>query len=215
MPHLSKDLQKSCQTYARLMQEIKRRHSVIAEVLNQTIPMPQMAAFEFCYLQLRKICEVFALGCLAVHGDIPEVRSKLVEKTYSADQIMKRLIQIHPQFYPVPSKQTVDQVTQKPIELTPVGTGFLTKDELLTLYGECGNYLHRGTIRQLLSKWEPTPDFEKITRWGSKLVALLSHHQIQTSQPDLQIWFLMHAEDGNVHWSIMEKLAADDPRMPR
>jgi hypothetical protein len=102
MPNPSKDLQKSCQTYARLMQEIKRRHSVIAEVLNQAIPMPEMAAFEFCYLQLRKICEVFALGCLAVHGDIPEVRSKLVEKTYSADQIMKRLTQIHPQFYPVP-----------------------------------------------------------------------------------------------------------------
>ena len=215
MPHPSKDLQKSCQTYARLMEEIKRRHSVIAEVLNQTIPMPQMAAFEFCYLQLRKICEVFALGCLAAHGDIPEVRSKLLEKTYSADQIMKQLTQIHPQFYPVPSKQTVDQVTHKPIEVTPIATGFLTKDELLTLYGECGNYLHRGTIRQLLGKWEPTPDFRKITQWGSKLVALLSHHQIQTSQPDLQIWFLMHAEDGNVHWSIMEKLAADGPRIPR
>jgi hypothetical protein len=214
MPQPSRELQKSCETYARLMEEIKRRHFVISQVFNQTIPMPQMAAFEFCYLQLRKICEVFALGCLAAHGDIPGVRSKLLQKTYSADQIMKQLTQIHPQFYPVPSKQIVDQVTQKPIEVTPIATGFLTKDELVTLYGECGNYLHRGTIRQLLGKWKPTPDFEKITLWGSKLVALLSHHQIQTNQSDLQIWFLMHAEDGNVHWSIMEKLAADDPRIP-
>jgi len=197
------------------MEEIKRRHSVIAQVLNQTIRMPQMAAFEFCYLQLRKTCEVFALACLAAHGDIPEVRSKLLQKTYSADQIMKQLTLIHPEFYPVPSKQTVDQVTQKPIEVTAITTGFLTKDELLTLYGECGNYLHRGTIRQLLGKWEPTLDFDKITAWISKIVTLLNHHQIQTSQENRQIWFLMNADDQRVHWSIMEKLAADDPRIPR
>jgi hypothetical protein len=208
------ELEKSCHTYARLMDEIKRRHALIAQVLNQTIPMPQMAAFEFCYLQLRKICEIFALGCLAAHGDIPEVRSKLLQKTYNADQIMKQMSHIHSEFYPVPGKQTVDQVTQRPIEVPPITTGFLTKDELLALYGECGNYLHRGTIRQLVGKWEPTLDFEKIALWISKIVTLLSHHQIQTSQPSKQIWVLMHAEDGNVHCSIMEKLAADDPRVP-
>jgi hypothetical protein len=87
----------------------------------------------------------------------------------------------------VPSKQTLDQVTQRPIQVTPITTGFLTKDDLLALYGECGNYLHRGTIRQLLGKWEPTLDFDKILAWISKIVTLLSHHQIQTSQADTQI----------------------------
>ncbi len=143
MPAPPKELQKSCQIYARLMEEIKRRQLVIGQVLGHTISMPQMAAFEFCYMQLRKICEVFALGCLAAHGDIPEVRSKL-QSTYNADQIMKQLTRIHSRFYPVPSKQTVDQVTQRPIQVTPITAGFLTKDELLTLYGQCGNYLHRG-----------------------------------------------------------------------
>jgi len=214
MPAPPKELQKSCQIYARLMEEIKRRQLVIGQVLGHTISMPQMAAFEFCYMQLRKICEVFALGCLAAHGDIPEVRSKL-QSTYNADQIMKQLTRIHSRFYPVPSKQTVDQVTQRPIQVTPITAGFLTKDELLTLYGQCGNYLHRGTIRQLLGKWEPTLDFEKINAWISKIVTLLNHHQIQTSQADIQIWVLMHAEDGNVHWSIIKELAVNDPRIPR
>jgi hypothetical protein len=45
--------------YILLMEEIKRRDEVIRQVLSNTISMPQMAAFEFCYLQLRKICEVF------------------------------------------------------------------------------------------------------------------------------------------------------------
>ena len=170
--------------------------------------MPEMAAFEFCYLQLATRISRGTWG----HS---RMRSKLLQKTYSADQIMKQLTQIHPQFYPVPSKQTVDQVTQRPIEVTPITTGFLTKGELIALYGECGNYLHRGSIRQLLGKWEPKLDFAKIGVWNSKVIGLLSHHQIQTSQAELQIWFLMQGEDGNVHWSIMEKLAPDDPRIPR
>jgi hypothetical protein len=176
--------------------------------------MPQMTAFEFCYLQLQKICEVFALGCLAAHGDIPQVRTQL-QSTYNADKIMKQLSRIHSRFYPVPGTQTVDQVTLRPIKVTPITTGFLTKDELLTLYDQCGNYLHRGTIRQLLGKWEPTLDFDQIKISMSKIITLLNHHQIQTSEPDTQIWVLMQGEDGKVHWSIMKELAADDPRIPK
>jgi hypothetical protein len=65
MQHQPTELEKIGPLYARLMEEIKRRTEVIREVLNNTITMPEMAAFEFCYLQLRKICEVFALACLS------------------------------------------------------------------------------------------------------------------------------------------------------
>jgi len=172
--------------YIQLMEEIKRREEVVRQVLNNTISMPQMAAFEFCYLQLRKICEVFALACLTVHGDIPGVRTRLLQRTYNADQIMKRLGRIHPRFYPVPGQQKIDLVTGKPIEVIPITSGFLTKDDLINLYGECGNYLHRGSIRQLLGKWEPTLDFQKIALWIGKIITLFSHHQIQTSQANTQ-----------------------------
>jgi hypothetical protein len=50
MPQLPKELEKSCQVYARLVEEIKRRQSVIAQVLNGTMTMPQMAAFEILLL---------------------------------------------------------------------------------------------------------------------------------------------------------------------
>lgn len=153
-----------------------------------------------------------ARACLAAYGDIPEVRAKLLQKTYNADQIMRQLNRIHSQFYPVPSKQTVGPVSQKPIEVTPITSGFLTKDDLISLYGECGNYLHRGSIRQLLTRWEPTLQWQKIADWMSKIITLLNHHQIQTSQADTQIWILMqHKGDGQVHWHIMRELA---PRHP-
>lgn len=61
--------------YARLIEEIKRRVEVIQRVVDGQVAIPKMAVFELCYLQLRKICEAFALACLAAHGDIPEVHS--------------------------------------------------------------------------------------------------------------------------------------------
>ena len=201
------DLEKIGPLYASLMEEIKRRVEVIRQVLDGTSPMAPMAAFEFCYLQLRKICEVFALACLTAHGDIPGVRAKLLQKTYSADQIIKQLSTLHPQFYPVPGKQQLDPVTQKVIGLDDIKSGYLTKDELLSLYGECGNYLHRGSIRQLLTKWEPTLDFKKISTWLDKLITLLSHHQIQTSQQKKQLWVLMEDKvDHRVHWAVMMEM---------
>jgi hypothetical protein len=203
----STSLERIGQLYANLMEEIKRRVEVIRIVIDGSCPLPAMAGFELCYLQLRKVCEIFALGCLAVHGDIPGVRTRLLQKTYNADQIIKQLTALHPQFYPVPSEQRLDAVTQKVIEVVPITSGYLTKDDLLKLYGECGNYLHRGSIRQLLTKWEPTLDFNQIISWVDKIIKLLNHHQIQTSEPDKQLWVLMHGkESGKVHWFIMKEI---------
>jgi len=208
MPKRPSDLASIGPIYAKLMEEIKRRTEVVGHVCNGTITLPPMAGFELCYVQLRKICEVFALACLTAHGDIRGVQDKLLQKTYNADLIIKQLGLLHPQFYPVPSKQKLDPVTQRPISVEAITSGYLTKDELLKLYGECGNFLHRGSIRQLLSKWEPTLDFQRINNWVGKIVALLNHHQIQTSQPDKQLWVLMHGkDDGKVHWHVMVEVA--------
>lgn len=194
--------------YAGLMEEIKRRVDVVQQIRSSNCPLPKMAAFELCYVQLRKICEVLALACLSAHGEIPDVRSNLLQKTYSADKIIKMLSNIHSRFYPVPGQQRLDPVTQKPVEVINVTSGFLTKDDLLNLYGECGNYLHRGSIRQLLTKREPTLDFEKIWSWIDKIARLLNHHQIQTIQPDIQLWVLMQGtDDGKVCWHIMKKVS--------
>lgn len=133
--------------YSTLMEEIKRRVDVLHLLLDGSHPLPQMAAFELSYMQLRKICEVFALACLVAHGELPDLRRKLVQKTYQADHIIKLLSKLHPRFYHVPGKQRLDPDSQKPVEVITLTTGFLTKDDLVNLYGECGKYLHRGSIR--------------------------------------------------------------------
>jgi hypothetical protein len=201
------DIENIGRLYARLMEEIKRRVQVVQQVLNGTWVMPQMVAFELCYVQLRKICETFAIACLTAHGDIPGVRTKLMQKTYNADLIIKQLGSLHPEFYPVPTQLQLHPVTAEPIKTVNIESGFLTKEDLLNLYGECGNYLHRGSIRQIVTNWEPTIDFEKIKQWVDKIIKLLNHHQIQTSDPHKQIWVLMHDKDkGKVHWHLMQMI---------
>lgn len=201
--------------YAELMEEIKQRVDVILRVIESRVPLPKMVAFELCYLQLRKICEVFALACLCAHGDIPEVRGKLLQKAYDADQIIKRLTRLHPDFYPIPGTQVCDAVTGRPVRIERLASDFLTKSELLKMYGECGNYLHRGSVRQLLTNWEPAPNFKEIEEWVKKITILLNHHQIQTRRPDVQLWVLMRSrDDGKVKWAIMQRRDAQKRQVP-
>ena len=95
--------------------------------------MPQVANLELGYLQLRTICELIALACLAAHGDVPETTSKRLTKAYNADQIMKALENLHPSFYPVPGRQVRDQAG-KVVEVVPVDKPYLTKRELQRFY---------------------------------------------------------------------------------
>src|SRR5271155_3524709 len=87
--------------YAGLMEEIKRRVDVVRQALLGRYALPLTVAFELCYLQLREICEVFALTCLVAHGDLPGLRRKFIQKSYQADHLIKELSKLRPQFYPV------------------------------------------------------------------------------------------------------------------
>src|SRR5687767_7728977 len=89
--------------YCDLMEDVKRRMDVIKDVIEKKIPLPNIVAFELCYLQLRKICELIARACLAAHGDIPESRGQLSGK-YHAGEIITRLEALHPDFYPRPGR---------------------------------------------------------------------------------------------------------------
>src|SRR5665213_3618026 len=119
--------------YCDLMEEIKARHSIIENVFAGKFNLPPFAASEFCYLQLRVVCELIALACLAAHGDIEATRKGKLFKAYNADQIIKDLGRLHPDFYPRPTKQVIDD-KGVPIKVTPITSGYLTKEDLLTLY---------------------------------------------------------------------------------
>jgi hypothetical protein len=88
--------------YANLMSETKARLSWIAHMVNGQSKLDPVIARESCDLQIRLICELIALCCLVVHGDIEEVKGAKFQKQWSAPELLKGLETLHPHFYPMP-----------------------------------------------------------------------------------------------------------------
>lgn len=161
--------------YAALMGEVKVRFKAFDHALNGGAPWPGPITQEFCYLQLRMICELIAMGCLVAHGDITEANK--LQKEYAADKIMNALEGLHQDFYPKPHKEM--RTGPNSFHLQPLESGFMTKPELISLYRRCGEMLHRGTLRKLLSAKTPIQvDFPEIGQTLDKIHALLNGHRL-------------------------------------
>jgi len=191
--------------YAELMEEVKIRISSMDMAMQGRTGLPGALAREFCFLQLRMLCELIALGCLTAHGDIEE--STKLRKEYAADKIIEQLEQLHPHFYPRACKQTkrgphlFDAIMMKDDE------GFLTKPELLKLYGKCGDSLHRGSLKKLLSPTSAIQrHFRDIVEWQKKIVTLLDYHAIFLIEKKSMVLFVLRNIDNNnrVNWALVE-----------
>jgi hypothetical protein len=161
--------------YISVLEEVKLRIDCINVALNGQTNLPERGALEFCYLQLRMLCELIALGCLVVHGDISETKN--LKKLWAADEIVKRLERLHPDFYPHP----VIISFPKPGEVfaDKVQSGFLTKSGLVKLVGVSGDVLHRGSLKNLRSPNETLQrGFDGVRYWGQRLATLVQQHRI-------------------------------------
>ena len=172
--------------YCNLMMEAKLRLLVIDGIFTGKYKVPHRPAFELCYLQLRMICEIIALGSVALHGDIPAVNSAKFRGAYEADWILKRLESLHPTFYPEPGF-VLGSVPAGPMEFAPMADPYMTKAELLKLYYQCGEALHRGTSKNLTTMWAK-PDLSAVADASSKLVSLLTFHRIAFVGGEFELW---------------------------
>ncbi|MEQ9248654.1 MAG: hypothetical protein RLO21_21970 [Nitratireductor sp.] len=167
------------QTYAHLMNEIKIRLRAIDMASSGRINIPNGPFLrEFCFLQLRMVCELISLGCLVAHGDIKEARTSKLEKEWSADRILRVLSKLHSDFYPTPviANKTPDGMQN--FEAI-YDNGCLVQAELPSLYALCGRVLHRGSVKQLHSDRMPGQfDLDEIQTWTKKVVSLLDIHMI-------------------------------------
>jgi hypothetical protein len=89
-------------------------------------------------------------------------------------------------------------------------SGYLTRSDLSKLYAECGNALHRGTLKTVLSRANrAVPDFHRVQHWLQKIVTLLNHHQISLIDAKHEYWVIIHAEEeGRVHGFLMKQMPA-------
>jgi hypothetical protein len=163
--------------YLPLMHELAIRIDLVACACGGGLNLTPPYAREYVYLQFRLMCELIALGCLQLHGDLPETRTESAKKEWHAKKIMRLLHQSYPHSFP-------QSITR---EKTPHGwkinanskPNALTLDEFKSLYSECGEVLHRGTIRSLEAEAPLTDsDYRRVFEWQSKIVHLMNEHMV-------------------------------------
>ena len=202
--------EKAMSVYRGLLVEIKYRTESIDSVLTGGVNLRAKIAEEFCYLQLRMICEIIAIGCLVIHGELSPVKSALF-KTYKADWIMSELAKLHPKFFPSPLEMKDDTTTNPPSWIYRK-SGFLTHQDLSKLWGRhAGDALHRGNARNILEKDKPL-DFQAIKSWRDKIVALMNRHVIPSPDEELICYFVMADPNGDVASHLFRRV---DRQLPK
>lgn len=184
---------KAIQHYCSIIDEIKFRIEWIKKIIHAKISIAETIGRDAGFLELRMICELIAFGCLIAHGDIKQTRSGKFTGKYQADFFVKAMSELHEDFYPKPMLPVLGQ---EPIP-TRVGallrsppsrtSGFLTKSDLITLYHACGERMHRGYWRDILSRKRIEGEYSMIGKSVDKIVRLLDYHRI-TLVTGEEIW---------------------------
>ena len=167
---------KALEIYANLMAEAKHRIAAIdAEARRPNVPI--LFVREFCFLQLRMLCELIALGCLAAHGDVGTAQTtNKLRKEWQAGKIILGLEKLHPEFFPQAIKEEKPINGERLLRATKAG---LTKSELTALYAVCSNNLHRGTIKSITrNEALPQPSMSDVIGWAQKIEDLLAMHML-------------------------------------
>jgi hypothetical protein len=93
--------------------------------------LANLPAAEFCLLQLRMVCELVALGCIAIHTDVPQTAR--LQKLWNEGAIIDDLKKLKPTYFPIPAKNVGDEngVIYFNVRLDDLG---LNSSELLKMY---------------------------------------------------------------------------------
>ncbi len=201
---LDRDQAKRQLLYANLMHEVKIRIEAINQAVQGHLRLHELFIREFCWLQLRMLCELVSLSCLVAHGDITFLQPHKVGRSTSADEILDRMTKLRAHFYPFPvrQKEISHPSGQRHFEMEGMAPGPLPKEDLLKLYGRTHRHLHRGSLKGLLSMDINSPidvtiNTPEIVGWAQKINDQLSHHVIAISSERLMICVLRNASDNN------------------
>jgi hypothetical protein len=153
--------------YRALMSEARYRIDAFNHILAGGTGLAEALVMELCFLQLRMLCETIALASAVIHEDISEIAmNRKLATEWHAEKIIGALEDLHPHFFP----QAVEH-RDKHIR-GGVKPNAITKDELIKLYGMCGEALHRGTAKKI-SNYKTTKsrkfDAPEIINWVQKI----------------------------------------------
>mgnify|MGYP003134539213 CR=1 FL=1 len=160
------------------MIEMRERIGVINSLI--VWPVPALFVREMCYLQLRHICEVLAIGCLAAQGDFKTL--KAFRKEYRPPQIFNALRSLYPNFFPQPAKRTW-VAGRHHLQGLNYSAAY-DEQRISSLWSGAGDKLHRLSVDKYLKKsfGPEDSDLSDIKAHVEGVTHLLSGHVIPLNQ---------------------------------
>ncbi|CAH0339618.1 hypothetical protein [Rhizobium sp. CECT 9324] len=163
--------------YVQLMEEVKVRLTSITALTQDQRGIASPLVREFCFLQLRMLCELIALGCLVANGDILARSARDLGTKYKPKEMFDAVEKLHPRFYPSPRTPTR---TETGWHFNDYNHHFLSREELVSLWGRCGDILHKGGLKKIINRKPPIQrSFQDVSSWVLKIQGLLNVHQIE------------------------------------
>ena len=191
------------QRYLLLMHELAIRIELVAQACDGVLGLTPPFAREYAYLQFRRMCELIALGCLQLHGDLPFAQEQSAQKEWNAEKIMKILHKNYPNSFPQCVK--MEKVSGDVNINANYNPNALTLTEFKKLYSECGEVLHRGTIKTLRQSGDFTDnDYQKVISWQSKIVDLMGEHFVGRANSKGYYVISLRTESGYPECSTFE-----------
>jgi hypothetical protein len=186
--------------YISIMEEIKRRTSVVHALLGEKVRVIYLATqIETMALQIRMILELIALASLSANKSIFEENAKKFNKHWHPGEILKDIENINPGFFPQPIKEVPSKTPGIVNDLIDLKEGCMTREELIEVHGRCGNILH---AQNPYGKGIDYHEFRKsIENWIAKIICLLNCHKIHfIDQPNFYLIHMKEDRDDRVHY---------------
>lgn len=197
---------KERQKYAEVMQEVKRRTTVIYSFLEgKTNGIYRATHIEIMCLQIRKILELIALGSLVANQKIFKKNLQNLQKMWNAKLILQDIERLNPDFYPKPINEVMSEQDGVKNELLEIKDGFLTQKEFVFVYEKCGRILH--AENPLGTGLDYNYYEHHIPKWMQKIKVLLNSHSIKLlNDNNLYLVHMKEEKDDNVKVYIFEKI---------
>lgn len=167
--------------YVALMRDVVVRSDAIDAIIDCPGALPPRLVREFCYLQIRMMCELVALGCVVVHDQLPAAEVKKLRKQYHPDKIIAKISEYEPQFFPNAVKR-VDQMSDGSKQIALYEPPLMTPKDLTRMWGKTGDVLHLGGVNRAREQTAVDPRHTEVKLMQRRLLDLLNDHVILTVQ---------------------------------
>ncbi|QNN64163.1 hypothetical protein H9L12_07180 [Sphingomonas rhizophila] len=160
--------------YANIMDEVRKRAEIVKAAQNPVAQglIPRPGLNDMCVLQLRKMHEAVALGCIVAHRLIDTAQTKRAADFFRADLIIKSLGKAGLEPYPIPMRRAPDGY----MEDTPAP--FLDADRFRADYVRCDKFLHVGYVDDREPEIRPVR-LGNALDLTNELLGLLRFHRIE------------------------------------